>query len=373
MAYIITTSTAFPEHYYPQNVLATTLKKYFMMHDLEFDLDVIDCFFTNVGIEGRYFMLPLDYFFEPPSVETGMQNTVEATVNLIETAVCQLLHKVELAPEEISQLTITTLVNAVPSIDARLMNRIPFSPHLKRLPIGGVGCLGGAFGVARVADYLRGHPKEAAIMAAAEPSSALWLGSLQRDLANMVSRLPDDPSQYSEIIMTIITAALFGDGAGAVLMVGDEHPLAKPGLPQVIDSVSMLLPNTINLMGMERVETGTRNILRPEVAEYAKKGLKQAIEPLFEKHNISSGKIERWIVHPGGPKIIEAVTEEFGLAEHALQGSRDTLAKIGNISSPTVLCILDQMLAADQPSPGAYGLMIAMGPGFSQEVLLLQW
>ncbi|MGD1896882.1 MAG: type III polyketide synthase [Phormidesmis sp.] len=373
MAYIAAASTAFPTHYYPQEVLATTLKKYFMISQLDFDLEVIDRFFTNVAIEGRYFMLPLDSFFDPPTVETGFQATVEATVSLLEVAVRQLLEKASLAPEDISQLTTTTLVSAVPSVDARLMNRVPFAPQIKRLPIGGVGCMGGAFGVARVADYLRGHPTETALIAAAEPSSALWLGSLQRDLAAMIHQLPEDPSQYSDIVMTIITAALFGDGAGAVLMVGDEHPLAQPGCPQVIDSVSMLLPDTIDLMGMERVNTGTRNILRPEVSEYAREGLRRAIDPLLEKHNLSSDKIERWLVHPGGPKIISAVTEEFGLEDRALQCSREVLAKVGNISSPTVLYILDQVLAEAPPASGAYGLMIAMGPGFSQEVLLLKW
>ncbi|MEO1401189.1 MAG: 3-oxoacyl-ACP synthase [Cyanobacteria bacterium J06635_1] len=371
MAYIAAASTAFPAHYYSQEVLATTLKKYFVMGDLEFDLDVIDRFFTNVAIDGRFFMLPLDSFFDPPDVATGIQATIEATVDLVEIAVRKLLDKARLSPDEISQLTTTTLVAAVPSIDARLMNRIPFSPQLKRLPIGGVGCMGGAFGVARAADYLRGHPQEAAVVVAAEPSSALWLGSLQRDLTAMVSRLPENPGQYSDIIMTIITAALFGDGAGAVLLVGDEHPLAQPGYAQVIDTVSMWLPNTVDLMGMARVETGTRNILRPEVGEYARKGLRQAIDPLLAKHALTIEKIANWLVHPGGPKVINAVLEEFDLDDKTLQISRETLAKVGNISSPTVLYILDQILATEPTN--AYGLMMAMGPGFSQEVLLLKW
>ena len=373
MAFIVATSIGFPPHYYPQEVLANALRKYFLAMDLDFDLEIIDRFFTNVAIDGRYFMLPLDSFFDPPGMEVSVSKAIEATVNLIGETISKLLDKVALEPKDISQLTSVSLAPAVPAIDTRLMNLLPFSSSLKRMPLGGVGCLGGAFGISRVADYLRGHPSEAAILVAAEPSSALWQGSLQRDLNSMIKQLPQDPSQYSDIIMTIVTAALFGDGAGAVLMVGDDHPLACPGQPQVIDSRSIMLPDTINLMGMDVVDTGTRNILRPEVADHVKVGLRQAIDPLLAKHDLAVDKISRWLVHPGGPKIINAVEDEFALNDQALQLSREALAKIGNISSPTVLYILERTLAGEQPPPGSYGLAIAMGPGFSQEVILLQW
>ena len=373
MAFIVATSTGFPPHYYPQEVLANALRKYFLTMDLDFDLDTIERFFTNVNIDGRYFMLPLDSFFDPPGMETGINAAIGATVNLVADTTRKLLDKVALDPKDISLLTSVTLTAAVPSIDARLMNQIPFSPDLKRMPLGGVGCMGGAFGVARVADYLRGHPTEAAILVAAEPSSALWQGSLQRDLYSMIKRLPEDPSQYSNIIMTIVTAALFGDGSGAVLMVGRDHPLAQPGQPQVLDSRSILLPDTVHLMGMDIVDTGTRNILRPEVADYVKKGIHQVLDPLLIKHNLSVDNISRWLVHPGGPKIIQAVEDELALSDRALDLSRQALTKIGNISSPTVLYILDRTLAEEQPPSGSYGLMLAMGPGFSQEAIILQW
>lgn len=373
MAHIVATSTGFPPNYYPQEVLANALRKYLLTMDLDFEPDIIDRFFTNVNIDGRYFMLPLDSFFEPVGMEAGVSAAISATVDLVAETTRKLLAKVNLEPQDISLLSSVTLIAAVPSIDARLMNQIPFSPHLKRMPLGGVGCMGGAFGISRVADYLQGHPTEAAILVAAEPSSALWQGSLQRDLYSMIKRLPEDPSEYSNIIMTIVTAALFGDGSAAVLMVGNEHPLAQPGQPKVVDSGSILLPDTVHLMGMDIVDTGTRNILRPEVADYVKKGLHQVLDPLLDKHNISVDKISRWLVHPGGPKIINAVEDELAIKDEALALSRQALAKIGNISSPTVLYILERTLEAEQPPTGDYGLMLAMGPGFSQEAILLQY
>ena len=373
MAYILATATGFPEHYYPQEVLATALKKYFMATDLDFDLEIIDRFFTNVKINGRYFTFPLDSFYDPPGVAEVANAAIIKCLNVIENTVSDLLDRAAVSPQEISQLTATTLIAATPGLDARLMNRIPFQSDIKRMALTGVGCMGGAFGLARVADYLQGHPTEASVLFAMEPSSGLWQGSLQRDLTQMIRQLPEQPGVYSNIIMTIVTAALFGDGSAAVLLVGEDHPLAQPGQPRIVDSRSIILPNTVHLMGMDLVDTGTRNILRPEVADYVRVALHKTIDPLLEAHQLSKDDIARWLVHPGGPKIIEAVREEFDFEPELLQESWDALAEIGNISSPTVLYILDKCLTGERPPAGSYGLLLAMGPGFSQEAILLQW
>ncbi|MEC4814645.1 MAG: 3-oxoacyl-[acyl-carrier-protein] synthase III C-terminal domain-containing protein [Scytonema sp. PMC 1069.18] len=373
MAYIVASTTGFPEQYYSQEVLATALRKFCMAMDLDFDLNQIDRFFTNVMIQGRYFALPLDAFYDMPGPGKTVSATIKTAVNLTAGNIQKLLEKTKLDPKEIAQMTSVTLTAAVPSIDARVMNHVPLSPHLKRFPLFGFGCLGGAAGVARVAEYLKGHPKDAAILFSVELASALWQGSIQMDLKQMIDALPQDPSVYSDIISTIVTAALFGDGSAAVLMVGDEHPLAQPGLPRVLGSCASWQPNTIDLMGMDIVDTGFRNILRPHLADYIKSGMRMALDPLLESHNISVSKISRWIVHPGGPKVLDAVEEELGLDSQALQLSRETLKKVGNLSSATVLCMLNETLEGEQPPSGSYGLLMAMGPGFSQELILLQW
>ncbi len=373
MASIIATATSFPAHYYPQEVLASLLRKYLTVMDLDFDADIIDRFFNNVMIDGRYLALPLDSFYEPPGPAAITAATTAAALDLVETAVSKLLDRANLQPQDINQITSVSLTTLVPSMDARLMNRMPFPATVKRMPLAGVGCMGGAFALSRMTEYLEGHPTEAAVLFAVELASALWQGSIQAELYTMIKQLPDDPALYSEIISTIVTAALFGDGCGAVLMVGRDHPLATSGGPRVIDSRSILIPDTVHLMGMEMADTGVRNILKPQVGEVARVGLRQAIDDLMAAHDLTVEKIARWIVHPGGPKVIQAVEEEFGLPDQALELSRQALAKVGNLSSPTVLYMLDQTLAGEQPPPGAYGLLVAMGPGFCQEVLLLQW
>lgn len=374
MTFIVATATGFPEQYYPQTVLAAALRKFFAVADLDFDLEQIDRFFDNVKIDGRYFALPLDSLLEPPAFEETMGKAFDSILDIAESAVTKLLQKANLQPEDISLLTSVSLTPAVPSIEARLMSRIPFAPTTKRLPINGVGCMGGAIGISRVADYLEGHPTEAAILFAIELSSVLWQGSLQADLTSLIRSLPENPSAYSEVIMNIITAALFGDGCGAVLMVGRDHPLAKSGLPQVIDSSSYIVPDTLDIMGLEAVGSGFRNILKPEVSDHLKKGLSPLINSLLAKHNLETENLYRWIVHPGGPKVINTVEAEFGLDSRALQLSRDSLAEVGNISSATVLYMLDRILSGKHQTPeDSHSLMVAMGPGFSQEAILLKW
>ncbi len=373
MPVIAATAFTFPEHYYPQEVLATAVKKFCIAMNLDFDLDTIDRFFTNVNVKGRYFTHSLDSFFDPPTPGVTAERSIDLALDNFEKTVRSLFCSTGIEPEEIALIASSTLTISVPSLEARLMNRIPFSRYIKRLPMFGYGCMGGAAGIARVTEYLEGHPKDAAIFFAGELSSALWQGSLQMELQTMISKLPDDPSLYSEIICSIVTAALFADGMGAVLMVGRDHPLAKPGQPRVIDIGSILLSHTTHLMGMDIADTGFRNILRPEVSDHLKGGLREVIDRLLNKHNLSTDDISCWIVHPGGPKVIKTIQEEFGLTQDAVQLSWDTLEKVGNMSSSTVLYMLNEVLSQEQPSPGSYGLMVAMGPGFSQEILLLQW
>ena len=374
MTFIVSTSTGFPEQYYPQTVLAGALRKYLAVMDTDFDLEQVDRFFNNVKIEGRYFALPLDSLFDPPPMDVTTNKGLTLALDLAETTLTKLLQRANLQPQDISLLTSVSLTPAVPSLEARLMSRIPFSPTTKRMPLNGVGCMGGAIGISRVADYLAGHPTEAAVLFALELSSALWQGSLQADLTSLIRSLPQNPSAYSDIIMNIITAALFGDGCGAVLMVGRDHPLAKSGLPQVIDNRSYLVPNTVEIMGLETVSSGFRNILRPEVSDYLPKGLRPLVSSLLADNNLETESLYRWIVHPGGPKVIDTVEAEFGLDSRALQLSRDTLAEVGNISSGTVLYMLDQIISGKQQTPkNSHSLMVAMGPGFSQEAILLKW
>ena len=344
---------AFPDHYYPQEELLAALRKHWAKGHS--NLDRLERIHHSVGVIGRHLALPIGDYESLEGFEAKNDAWIRCALDLGETVLCNLFEKVGMKPGEVSQIIFTTVTGiGVPSIDARLMNRIPFSPHLKRVPLFGLGCVAGAAGVARLADYLRGHPNEAAVLLSIELCS-----------------LTIQPEDFS--IANIISSGLFGDGAAAVLMLGKDHPQAGRGLPKVIDSRSIFFPDTERVMGWEVGGNGLRIVLSADVAELAEFHLRPGVDAFLGEHGLSIADIQHWIAHPGGPKVIQAMETGLGLSEHALDLSRESLAAVGNISSTSVLLILEETLSRSQPEPGTYGLLMAMGPAFCAELVLLQW
>ena len=354
MPVIVSTTTGFPEHYYPQSTLLDAAQQEWKLVRASI-VKPLEQFYTNVKVNGRYLSWPLERYKERTTFEERNNAYIETALALGEQTICALLDQVQMSPQEIDQLTvISTTGIAVPSLDARLMNRIPFSRHMKRLPLFGLGCMGGAAGIARTADYLQGHPKEAVILLAVELCSL----TIQRDDLSLAN---------------IVASGLFGDGAAAVLMVGDHHPLAQTGLPRVIDSQSHFFPETEHIMGWEVTNSGLKVMLAADIARLAQTQVRPTLESFLGKHNLTIADIDHWLVHPGGPKVIEALEDGLSLPAEALALSWETLADAGNISSASVLLILDKTMNRLQPEPGQYGMLMAMGPAFSAEMVLLQW
>jgi alkylresorcinol/alkylpyrone synthase len=375
MPYIAATATSLPTHYYDQQLLAATLRKYCQTIGLEIDLDIINSLFKNTQIDGRYFAMPLDTFFDPPPFSVVAAKCVEAAADLCEHTIRKLLDHANIKSTDISQFTsMMSTVVSVPTVDAILINRIEFSPRMKRVPINGLGCMAGVAGVARVADYLKGHPKDSVLLLTCElGGTAFWQGGVQGYLQEALHRDLTESAFYTDLVSQIVTVALFGDGVAATLMVGDEHPLVQPGLPRVLDSRSGFLQDTLHVAGVDVLDNGFRNRLSVDVPGLAKVGLRPVLEPLLADHNLTLEQIGHWMIHPGGPKVLQATAEEFGLDADDLKLSQHVLRTIGNVSGPTVLYMLDETFNAYQLAPETYGMIVGMGPGFSQEAVLLQW
>jgi alkylresorcinol/alkylpyrone synthase len=356
MPVIVSVKTGFPEHYYPQSTLLDAAQREWEPKRASI-LKLLEQFYTNVKVNGRYLSWPLERYKEPSTFEERNNAYIETALELGEGTICALLDQAQMSPQEIDQLTvISTTGIAVPSLDARLMNRIPFSRGMKRLPLFGLGCVGGAAGIARTADYLLGHPEEAVILFAVELCSL----TLQRDdlsLANLVA------------------SGLFGDGAAAVLMVGDNHPRAQHAqpMPRVIDSQSHFFPETEHIMGWDVTNSGFKVLLSADIASLARSEVRPSMEAFLGKYDLTIVDIDHWLVHPGGPRVIQALADGLGLPNEALTLSWETLAEVGNVSSASVLLILDKTMKRVQPEPGECGVLMAMGPAFSAELVLLQW
>jgi alkylresorcinol/alkylpyrone synthase len=318
--------------------------------------------FQNVGVGTRHLALPIEEYTKLGGFEQRSRVFVEVATELGADAIRSVLDEAGLSASEIGMLATTTVTGiAVPSLDARLMNVLPFSPRMKRVPLFGLGCLGGAAGVARVADYLRAYPEEAALL-------------LSVELCSLTFR-SDDPS-----IANIVSSGLFGDGAAAVLMVGAHHRLASgaPTLlgeahpPRVIDTRSEFFPGTERVMGWDVEDSGFKVVLSADVPDVVRKHVPPAVDGFLHDHGLERGDIARWILHPGGPKVIEALEHSLELPSGALDRTRASLERHGNLSSASVLFLLDEHRRTPPPE-GAYGLMMAMGPAFCAELVLVQW
>ncbi len=354
MPFIVSTKTGFPEHYYPQDELLGAAQQEWRKVRPSI-VKPLEQFYTNVQVRGRYLSWPLERYKQPATFEERNNAYIETALELGERTICALLDQVGISPGDIDQLSVVSTTGiAVPALDARLMNRIPFSPRMKRLPLFGLGCLGGAAGIARTADYLQGHPDEAVILFAVELCSL----TIQRDDLSLAN---------------IVASGLFGDGAAALLMTGDDHPLAKQGLPRVIDSQSQFFPGTEHIMGWDVTNSGFKVMLSADIAALAQSQVRPGMEDFLGRHGLAIPDIDHWLVHPGGPKVIRALEEGLGLPANALALSWECLAEAGNISSASVLQVLDTFMEREQPEPGEHGLLMAMGPAFSAELVLLQW
>jgi alkylresorcinol/alkylpyrone synthase len=255
-------------------------------------------------------------------------------------------------PKDLSAIYVTSVTGiAAPSIDARLVNRIGLSTNIKRVPIFGLGCVAGAAGIARAADYVHGYPDQAAALLSIELCSL----TLQRDDLSMAH---------------LISALLFGDGAAATIVVGSKR---ESDGPEILATKSIFYPHTERVMGWDISEKGFRIVLSPEVPDTVVKHLGKDVDTFLAEQGHKRSDIKTWVMHTGGPKVLEATATALGLTEKDLAASWECLRKVGNISSTSVLLVLEDVYMNRRPEPGSLSILAAMGPGFCSELVLLRW
>jgi alkylresorcinol/alkylpyrone synthase len=297
--------------------------------------------------------LPIEEYAALTDFTKANDAYINVALDLGEAALRQALDAAGIEPDEVD-LVVTTSVTglAVPSLDARLAHRVGLRQDVKRVPLFGLGCVAGAAGIARLHDYLQGWPGHVAVLLAVELCSLTF----QRDDVSVAN---------------LIAVSLFGDGAAAVVAVGSQRANGARG-PQVLAARSRLYPDSEAVMGWRIGATGFRIVLSADVPLIAERFLYKDVCGFLADHGLTLSDIAAWVCHPGGPKVIDAVQSAFDLPAQALARTRASLARIGNLSSVSVLDVLRDTLSPPPPD-GALGLMMAMGPGFCSELVLLRW
>jgi alkylresorcinol/alkylpyrone synthase len=346
---IVGTSVALPAHRYSQAEVVSRLT------------DVVEPgferFAQSSGVDHRSLALPLERYSSLDGFTEANAAYIDVAVELGRRAVESALEAAHLSPADVDAIvTVSSTGVAVPTIDARIVDAVGLRPDVKHIPLFGLGCVAGAAGLARVHDYLRGFPGHVAVLLSVELCSL----TLQRD----------DTS-----IPALIGVCLFGDGAAAVVAAGAERkasgPAARP-MPRVLDTRSRLFPGTVDVMGWNVSSRGFGLVMSRDVPRMAENHLAAEVDSFLAGHGLTTADIATWICHPGGPKVLEAIAGAIGVPSAALRHSWESMRDNGNISSASVLDVLDRTLAA-RPVDGSLAVMLAMGPGFSFELLLLGW
>jgi alkylresorcinol/alkylpyrone synthase len=311
-------------------------------------------FALSSGVEFRNTALPLSRYSQLSGFTEANDAYVEIALDLAEQAFLAALDQAKVKPSDVDIVFSTTVTGlAVPTLEARLAARVGLRQDVKRVPLFGLGCVAGAAGTARMHDYLRAFPNQVAALIAVELCS-LTIQRKDNSVANLVA------------------TSLFGDGAAAVIAKGANRAAAgRPG-PRVLATRSRIYPDTEEVMGWRIGSDGFRIVLSVDVATVTEKYLGDDVHRFLADHGLTPEDVSTWVCHPGGPRVIEAVENVLDLPETALDHTRNSLRNNGNLSSVSVLDVLRANMA-DPPAPGSTGLMVAMGPAFCSELVLLAW
>ncbi len=342
---------AFPPHFYDQEALLSRFRQVWGRR--HFNLDRLEGLHRNVMVGGRHLALPLDEYERLDTWGKANDAWIRVASDVGEEAVRRALETSGYTVSDVDAFFFVTVTGiSTPSLDALLMNRLRLPARVKRTPIFGLGCVAGAAGLARAADYVRAYPDQVAIVLSVELCS---LTIQQNDLS----------------IPNLIATGLFGDGGAAVVVAGRERP--EPGAgPLVVSSRAVFYPDSERVMGWDISQSGFRVVLSADVPAVVLEHAGADVDGFLGDHELRREDIAAWISHPGGPKVLQAMQEALGLPETAFAASWRELREVGNLSSASVLMVLEDVMA--QPPPqGSHGLLIAMGPGFCSEMVLLRW
>jgi alkylresorcinol/alkylpyrone synthase len=343
-----------PPHRYPQDKITEAFAEHVLGDGASHE--VVRRIHANTRVGSRYLALPLDQYQQLTDFTAANNAYIEAAVELAVAAVNGALAAAGIAPDEVDVIMSTSVTGlAVPSLEARIAARVGFREDIKRMPLFGLGCVAGAAGIARLHDYLRGWPDHVGILLSVELCSL----TIQRGDTSMAN---------------LVASGLFGDGAAAVVAVGAQRAdLLEVAGPRVLATRSHLYPGTEGVMGWNIGAGGFGIVLTAEVPDLVHRYLGPDIRDLLATHGLTVADVGAWVSHPGGPKIIEAIEDELGVGPGALEMTWRSLAEVGNLSSASVLHVLRDTLRDRPPMAGTPGMLMAMGPGFSSELVLLRW
>jgi alkylresorcinol/alkylpyrone synthase len=379
-ASLLNTAIALPPYAYAQAEIRAVVKAW-LAHDPERAARA-EAVLGNAEIERRYLVRPAEWYLAHTALGERSAVYKDEMIALCERAAREALAGAGVPAEAVGLIVSTSCTGLmIPSVEAYLMNRLPFRSDTRRQPLTALGCAAGAAALSQAATYLEVHPRRAALIVSAE-------------LASLTAQVHDLS------MANIVSVALFGDGAAATVAVGAAYALNGNGHgnghgaagadgaqgvpttagppsdrrpPRVLATRSVLFPHSEELMGFDLTDGGLKIFLLPRVPRFLRSELPAHLETFLGEHGLRLGDLKHFLLHPGGRKVLEGLQARLGLSAHQTRLSWQVLRDYGNLSSATVLFLLHHFEREEAPAAGDYGLLAAVGPGFSAELLLLQW
>lgn len=349
MAKILNVSTVEPGHEYTTEQIVAAADKYWLQHINPDVRRVTLKLFNGAEIKKRHSAFPLDVVFGDLSFQEKNDLYIKAAIDLAEKALRKALKASNTAPEDIDFIISTSCTGfMIPSVDAYLMDRLGINRKAKRLPVTEMGCAAGVSALIYATDYLKAHPNSKVAVVSVE--------------------LPSITFQKNDFSMeNLVSTAIFADGAAAVIL---GH---GPGShPEIIDTDMYHFGQTTHLMGYELRNSGLKIVLDRDVPDTIQEHFPKLFLPFLERNNLKVEDVHNYMFHPGGKKIINRVEDYIGRFSKDISDSKAVLAERGNLSSATILHILERVMAKPHQT-GELGYMLAFGPGFSGQSLLLKW
>jgi alkylresorcinol/alkylpyrone synthase len=346
---IVATATAVPENTVSREDVKLYLGRVFDIPErrLEAMMSIVD----NAQVHSRQMIFPLDYTIQSRSLEKTNQEYMQHAIELGRRAAEECLQRARMTPQDIDMIvTVSCTGFMIPSLDAHLINLMGFRSDVRRMPFTELGCAAGAMALGRASDYLQSRVDGNVLIIAVELPSLTF----QRK----------DISQAN-----LISSILFGDGAAAVIVSGKKSASG----PRILVSETYTFPDSLGAMGFDLKDSGFHILLSKDVPEMIGEKIEGLVDGFLSRHGVTRDQIRGWILHPGGSRLLGNVEKALGLSKCDTQPSWDILGNVGNLSSATVLFILQEWMEKRPLKKGDIAMAAAFGPGFSAEFLLLQW
>jgi alkylresorcinol/alkylpyrone synthase len=362
LARIAGVASALPPHRYPQAAITAALKQ--LWHGQLERPETLDRIHARACVDYRHLALPIERYAEISSWGEMNAAWIDAAQDLGARAIDRALEQAGLRRCDLDALFVVSITGvASPSLDARLINRLRLRPDIKRTPIFGVGCVGGALALSRAADYALAYPHHVTAVLSVELCSLTFQ---RNDLS----------------AANVVSSGLFGDGAAAVIVAGEQvrvrsgsdgtaQKIARG--PRILATESVFYENTERVMGWDISGEGFKIVLSPELPALIRRTLANDVDAFLARHGLTRADIGSWVIHTGGPKVLTAIQDALALHDRDLAPSWDSLRRMGNLSSTSVLLVLEDVIEAHAPPPGTLGMLLALGPGFCSELILLRW